>query len=472
MEERIKQLTFQNQLIEKGDRIVIGVSGGADSICLLQVLDSLKDEYELGLHVVHVNHGLRGREADEDEAYVQVVCQELGLPFHVYHIDVAQVARDEGLSTEEAGRNVRYQAFLTVCKEENCNKIAIAHNENDNAETVLFHLIRGTGLRGLTGIKPSRTVAPGIEIIRPLLQTTREEIEEYLHQRGRAYQTDATNLTDDYSRNKVRNQVLRYMKEEINDRVVEHIAGTANQLKEIEDFIKDCVNAAYDVYVETDSYGRVCIKESLQKEHIVLQKGIIRNVLEQLMTNGLKDLEARHLELILQMFDWQVNKKLCLPGGLTVIRGYETIYFQNELARVSKEYNKSVLFAVPIQEPCEYYLEEIGKTLKVEFREYEKSMIIPKNAYTKWFDYDKINHTVLLRTRAAGDYIQVHASGGSKKLKDYFIDRKIAREERNQILLLADGSHIMWILGDRISEKYKVSSATKKILVISLIGGN
>lgn len=474
MKEKMKRFIAEHNLLEYGDRIIVGVSGGADSVCLLHLLYLLKEEYQLTLRVVHINHGIREVTAQEDEAYVRDLCKKLCLDFHAYFYEVEKIAVERGISTEEAGRNVRYEAFVQECMKYNGNKVAIAHNQNDTAETVLFHLVRGSGLQGLTGIPRKRKLTNNITIIRPLLCFTREEIERYLREQEIGYQTDETNLETHYSRNKLRNVVFPYLKEELNEGVIPHIANTANQLRELQQFVENGVFAAYDRYVtKTEQPQTMVLGEEITSEHIVIQKGVIRSLIGKLLPSGLKDVDALHIETICDLFRRQVGRRICLPNQLIAVRQYHGILFRMDRGEtIASSQKKMNPRNIDIHTPREYYFPEIGKTLEVHVIKYEKNRTIPKNAYTKWFDYDKINNTVCLRTRQQGDYIQVNQEGGTKKIKDYFIDQKIPREKRDYYPIIADGSHVMWIIGDRISEGYKVSDQTKTILVISLIGGN
>ena len=201
----------ENKMIEKGDRIVIGLSGGADSVCLLYALIQCFGHEIDKIIAIHINHGLRGDQADEDELFVKDLCKGLDIEFYSIYKDVRKFASENRLSEEEAGRNIRYQTFFKACMKYKCNKIAIAHNRNDNAETMLFNLFRGAGINGLTGIDPKRMMKMGKDqalIIRPLLNTSRDEIEEYLREKEIAYKVDASNLENDYSRNRIRNQVF------------------------------------------------------------------------------------------------------------------------------------------------------------------------------------------------------------------------------------------------------------------------
>jgi tRNA(Ile)-lysidine synthase len=466
MLEKVQSYMIDNKMVEEGDRILIGVSGGADSICLFHVLLQFAPIFDLRLYVVHVNHGIRKMEAKEDEDYVRKICADYDIDFTLVTKDVPKLAKIYGLSEEEAGRKVRYEAFQKIGRMNYCNKIAVAHNKNDNAETVLFHLIRGTGIKGLTGIPPIRD-----HIIRPLLCVEREEIEQYMKVNHLSYRTDSTNLTEDYSRNKIRHRILAYVKREINNQVVDHISNTAAHLKEIENYLDDQIQEAFAKIVSyKEQEKEYCINlAEFSKMDIVIQKGIIRLIIKRL-GKQLKNIDSHHINLVLGLTRKQVGKQLDLPYGILAIKDYESIRMKKKIKEQKDDKNIKG-FTYEIKVPCNLYVPQFNKTISTRLKTYKKSMRIPKNRYTKWFDYDRINNIILLRTKQEGDFIHINSKGSRKKIKSLFIDDKIPREKRNNIPLLADGSHILWILGGRISEAYKVSEETITVLEISIHGG-
>ena len=479
MLDQVKSCIKEYNMITKGDRIVIGVSGGADSVCLFHVLLELKEEYELTLFAVHINHCLRGEEADQDEEYVRNLCLKNNTAFYGIRADVSQISKEKGLSFEEGGRLVRYEEFYRVLKENNCNKIAIAHNKNDNAETFLFHLFRGSGLSGLRGIPPVRD-----EIIRPLLYVTREEIENYLSLRRIEYCNDATNEENDYSRNKIRNQILSYAKENINSKAIEHITMAGNHIREVNDFLEHHIDKAFTILVKIRQDGsyEIPIAALLQEERVV-QRGIIRKLFK-ILINGLKDIDFLHTELVLSLVDKEVGKRLNLPLGLMAIKEYDKLVLKNESTKEiteklaerdrnkKEEYISLDLSSIEEGEEKWYEIPFAEANIKIRKLSYKKSMIFPQNGYTKWFDCDKIKNTVLIRPREEGDYLQIDGAGNKKKIKSLFIDEKVPRDLRDGIPLIADGSHIMWVIGHRMSEGYKISEHTRLILEISVYGGN
>ncbi len=462
-----------NNMIEKEDRIVAGVSGGADSVCLLYVLRKLCIEKKAYLIVVHINHGIRQEEAARDENFVKEMCTHMGIDFISYSFDVKKLSKDGGLSEEEAGRKVRYDAFIETCRLKKCNKIAIAHNKNDNAETILFNLFRGSGMKGLSGIDPNRRIITDKEefrIIRPLLSVERKEIEEFLDNEGISYLIDSTNLTEDYSRNKIRNRILTYTIKEINSGAIHNINEAALQLKEALEYMEANILDRYGVLVkETEKEYRVSVHDILA-EPVVIRKGIILNILEKLAGKR-KDLEAKHVDAVLSLLEKQVGRRIHLPYKIIAERDYEEVklYILKEEGKEALEESK---FApITIEVPGRVNIYQIMKVIETEIIDFDKNISIPKNSCAKWFDYDKIENAVEIRARKEGDYIQINRLGGTKKLKDYFIDQKIPRKLRDSQILVTDGSHIMWIPGnwDRMSEKYKVDETTKKILLMKMI---
>ncbi len=472
MISKVRDYTKKHHMINQGDRIVVGVSGGADSVCLLYVLWRLCDELGFSIIVVHVNHGIRGEAADCDEQYVKELCLRLSIPFYPFHVDVRSMAKKQGLSEEEAGRNARYQAFTQICKETQCNKIAVAHNKNDNAETILFHLFRGAGMKGLSGIEPKRNLKVdgwNVLLIRPLLHIERYEIENYLLKEGITYRTDATNLTEDYSRNKIRNVILSYAVKEINAAAISHINESASKIGEALEFIDSFVALLFLQVVRQEQDSYFINIEALEKEAKVIQKGLLRKVMEQL-SGHLKDLEAKHLEAVLELTGKQVGKVIHLPYDIIARREYKEIRLYQKEEPTDRTEQKTMA-PIQISSPGRHFIPQNGWYLETQIINFEKNMPIPKNSCMKWFDYDKIENAVEIRNRREGDYIQINSMGGRKKLKDYFIDQKIPKTLRDSQILIADGSHIMWIPfeGERMSEKYKVDESTVKVLSMKLI---
>ena len=361
--------------------------------------------------------------------------------------DVPSLAKQWACSEEEAGRLVRYQAFQRVLEETGADKIAVAHNLNDNSETILFNLFRGTGIKGLTGIPVKRD-----NIVRPLLCCTRDEILAFLDKINQQYCTDSTNLATEYTRNKIRLNILPEVRKTINEKADKNVVNAALQLEEISDYINKNTNEAYDIYVE----GNILINEAAGL-HPAILKNVIRRIIEK-EAGKLKDVTSTHVEDVLKLMNMQVSKSVDLPYGLLAVKVYQGIQIKKKDACSQKTVNIDVL-------DDGEFINTHGLEFSLLTNEFAYQNI-EDILYTKWLDYDKIQ-SLTLRNRMPGDYIVVDESGSKKKLKDYFINEKIPKDDRDKILLLADGSHVVWIIGHRISSYYKVSDTTKNILKIT-----
>ncbi len=443
-EEKVFSYIEKYQMIPEKSHVIVGISGGADSVCLLKLLKEYKKLQEFQLCAVHVNHHIRGEEAIRDEEFSKEVCQRLEVPFSVFHYHVPEIARERKISLEEAGRELRREAFKKAIEDiESSGKkiIALAHHENDNAETILHNLLRGSGAAGLGGIRP--VSGENGEYIRPLLFLKRAEIEEYLRIQGISWITDSTNEETEYTRNKIRHQIIPVM-EEINPRAVTCIGRAAENMWKIEEYLQEQTDILYGKYVKKIG-DMFCIKKECFLEKEIMQSYLIMRVLEE-ASKGKKNITAAHIEAVRGLFKGRTGASVSLAWGVTASQVYGDVHIQNKK------------------------VEEVGiYTLEWEVFPYEKQQI-PEKTYTKWFDYDKINSSLSVRHRLQGDYLVINQKGGRKKLKDYLIDCKIPRQERDKLTLLADGSRILWVVGYRISESYKVTSQTKQILKVQVKG--
>lgn len=477
MIKKVQTYIEQNHFIEDGDMVFVGVSGGADSICLLCVLSELYRDKDIKLHAIHVNHQLR-ETALRDQRFAEEMCKRLEVPVTSIAISVEEYAKENGLSTEEAARKLRYRAFADVMEkyaEEvpgHKLKIAVAHNKNDNAETMLFNLFRGTGLKGLAGIPPKRN-----NIIRPLLCVGRDEIEMYLEELGVGYCTDETNLTDDYSRNRIRHHILP-VAEIIHSGAVNQMNETAEGLQLAEDFIFCEVRKAKNQVLEIKDNGFLLYIEELQKHHPYIQQRVLLEILSEFVGTR-KDIAKVHVEALLDLFTLQVGRTRNLPYACIAKRIYEGVLLYrkepgdiNGLALSAKDEELSETFIktklnIPGKTKIALDNRQVVFTCRIFSINSEQSIEIPKEKYTKWFDCDKMGDDVVIRTRQAGDYFTTNTQGGHKDLKSYFIDQKVPGDYRDNILLLAKENHIAWIIGHRTSFSYYVTEETKNILEIS-----
>ena len=451
MYRKFVQFIEKNELFEKNEKLVVGVSGGADSVCLLSLLCKYREEMDFDMTVVHVNHGIRS-EASEDAQFVEELCREYKVPFVLKAVLVNDLAKQWNMSTEEAGRKVRYDAFNEVLGDKG-GKIVVAHNQNDVAETVLFNLFRGSGSAGLVGIR-----AKNGNIVRPLLGFSREEIENYLEENQLNYCIDKTNLTDDYTRNKIRNHILPYAENEIAKGCISHICNTATLLKEQEEYLEIQAEAEWKKIVVFDDTKISCSldKSAFLQLHAYMQKRLLHKTLCY-MAGSQKDITGKHVESVLGLFEKEGMKYVDLPYNLQAKSEYDRVCIEKKELRVCEDHIESDL--------------QVAKGFT--FRIFSAKMLdtIPEKAYTKWFDYDKIEGSLVIRTRKEGDYLVMQDGSHRKSLNRYFIDKKIPKDKRDEVLLLADGSHIMWVIGGRISDYYKITEETKQIIEVQYDGG-
>lgn len=444
---KILETINTHQMASAGEHILAAVSGGADSVCLLCVLNSLKETLGIRLEAIHVHHGLRGAEADRDAGFVKDLCQQLNIPLRIVKRDVAGYAAREGVSLEEAGRILRYEAFYETARERGCEKIAVAHHLDDQAETILHHMVRGSGLRGLGGIRPVRD-----QIIRPLLYVSRDEILSWLDQEGLSFCQDSTNGKNHYTRNRLRNQILPLLKQEINPSAAENIARVGRLSSAADEYLTVQAEKLFAAYgVERDSQTGIPISV-LKSQESIIQTYLLLHMIKKAAARS-RDITFVHVEQVQKLAEKTVGKQVSLPYDLTAKTDYTHLWISRGKCGQSGEKEAKSL---PILEYQQF--------------PYEKHMKIPENQYTKWFDYDKIKGTLSFRFRETGDYFLL-PSGGRKSVKSYMIDRKIPADLRGRIPLLAEGSQVLWLVGYRISEFYKVTEDTKQILQVQMNGG-
>ena len=480
-------------LIESEDLVLVGLSGGADSVCLLLLLIELQKEMAFTLQAVHVEHGIRGAESEADASFAEKLCEKYGVPLQVFHVKAVEYAREKRIGLEEAARILRYNCYRQAAKsvvrdwdafaqsepEGVCDKrsslvkLALAHHADDNAETVLFQMIRGSGIDGLSGMQPKRRLDAGIDVIRPLLGVTRKQIEAYLENVGQTYCIDSTNTETIYSRNKMRQEVLPLLTE-INTQAVSHINQSAAYLRELGDYLQSqVVCAAEDILCENEQ-GILIKKDALLKYPTIIRSEVLHLALVK-AAGVAKDISANHVQNLLGLLDLQVGRYLSLPYGIIAKRGYEGVTLGKETFAEEEE----VFFSINKMELEEQLFQgEFVVTLQdaeISFQlldKVEETTLISKNTYTKCFDYDKIKGSFQIRNRKEGDYLIIDNALHKKRLKEYFINEKIPAKQRGKILLLAEGAKIFWVIGGRISADVKISNQTTKILKVQITGGS
>ncbi|MBQ9589420.1 MAG: tRNA lysidine(34) synthetase TilS [Butyrivibrio sp.] len=464
-----KVLNFINEknMIPKGSRILVGLSGGADSTALLLVLNALKKLLDIEITAVHINHRIR-LEAGEDAQFSEKLCKRLDIQCFVIEKDIPKLSVQWNMTEEEAGRKARYDAFNEVSKKENAQLIAVAHHQNDVAETILMNLLRGSGLHGAAGIRPVRD-----NIIRPLLCVSRKEIEEYLNKLGQDYCHDKTNDENIHTRNIIRNVLIPVMEKEINKGAVEHLYKVAADFSKADDYIRLVASTVYEEVVtcskDTISFNLVRYK----KEEEIIKKEIILKAFEDL-TPSRKDISSAHINAVYRLCENENGTaSLDLPYGITAIRSYETLELtkKDHCDINSERKDFPIPAALKSGEKISFFIPKLGLT-EIEVFEYNGGKLFPTSPYTKWFDYDRIQEAIF-RKRCDDDYIMIEQSGhlNRKKVNKLMTDAKIPRNERDNIYLLADGNNVLWVPGYRMSGAFKVSETTKEILAINIDNG-
>ena len=446
-------------MLKYGEKVIAGISGGPDSMCMLHQLLDLREEMGIEILVVHVEHGMRGSESEEDARFVEKYCKEKKLDFYLFKENIGHMAKKSHMSIEEAGRVARYKAFQKTLLKHHGDKIAVAHNLNDQAETVLFHLFRGSGLKGAGGIQPVNG-----KIIRPLLNIEKDEILLYLKKEKIPFRRDRTNDLDCYSRNKIRHNILP-MAETIVSKAAIHLSEAAKVFREAEDYLEEKARKAYEQYIlKEGDENKIIISYHIREEHPLIQKYVFRMCIENL-SGKRKDIGTVHLEKIQDLLGGQVGRKWDFPYNITGEKEYTSV-----LLYKNREWKEAASKDIEISVPGKYNIESMGE-LSVTVVERRGCCSFQEKMYTKWLDYDKIKNNLCLRKRKEGDYITISKNCCRQKLKAFYINEKIPRDERSKIWLLADDSHIIWIIGHRISEYYKITEKTKKILKVQLMGG-
>lgn len=453
MLEKVNQTIINYQMIEANDSILVGVSGGVDSVVLLDILVKLRPVYNLTIFVAHLNHGLRGKVADEDEAFVVNLAEKYNVKVYTKKEDMLAYADANKISSEEAGRVLRYAFFDEIMQRENIQKIAIAHNKNDQAETILMRIMRGTGLDGIVGIKPVNG-----RIIRPLLFCSRAEIEAFESTEKLNHREDDTNKENIYTRNTIRNQLIPQLENLYNPNLVEGLSRMgqllADDLEIIENQLEEILQKiAFQRQEKMVSFNRrVFLDLSLGLKRRVLRHAI------QSIQGDLVNIEEKHIRNMIQLISQgKTGKEIHLTNGWIAKNNYD--FF--EISQPSEKY-------------ANYEFElEIGKkqsfgTFEIETFVEDKIKIdfYTKDIFLKFFDYDRIKSSLKVRNRRPGDRIVPLGMKGSKKIKDLFIDEKVASDKRNQIPLIVCGDEIVWVVGYRIGDGFKVSEQTKKVLVV------
>jgi tRNA(Ile)-lysidine synthase len=460
LEPRVLRFIKEHHLISGPHPLVVAVSGGQDSVCLLHVLVQLQDELDIKLHIAHLNHQLRAAESEADAEYVARLADQLSIPATIEQRDVKSYRVRQRISLEEAAREVRYTFLAEVAKSAGTSRVAAGHTTDDHAETILMHLIRGTGTRGLRGLQPSsrwRASGSSLTIIRPLLQVRRQETADYCQNHQLMPRIDTSNLSLSPLRNRIRYQLLPQL-QSYNPRVVEALLRTARIAGEDFAFLDKETAQLWDSIAQRQEDLIVLDKGRFLELPPALQRHLLRAAIEELLGN-LKDIETRHIEEIMTTLTKPAGKRLSLPGGL----GFTIEYNQYLLGPES-----TVLAPFPALRG-EFTLKVPGETLLPGWRVaayiIEREQMADRDSdFTAYFDLDKVGGNAVVRTRQAGDRFQPLGMSQPKKLGEFMIDAKIPRAWRQRVPVVCSPQHILWVVGWRIDNRVRVTEDTGQVL--------
>ncbi len=445
MDSKVQQTIQKYNMLSAGDGVLVGLSGGADSVTLLHILCGMKDTMQLRLYACHVNHGLRGKEADSDEAFCRRLCKELEIELFVLRCNVAEEAKKRKIGTEQCGREIRYAFFAEKAKALQA-KIATAHTASDNAETILFNLTRGSGLSGICGIPPVRD-----NIVRPLIAADRSEIEDYCRRHELRYVTDSSNLTRDYSRNRLRLDVMPVLRQ-INPRVEASLYDFSERMRLTEEFLNDAAAEALKKASVRGGYDAKTMAE--------LPEAVFAAAARKLCREFALIPEAKHIELM---------QKIVYNGGAAEIgRGVKAVMKQGifRICRPKQHRSEDVYIADFSKLLC--IDDKILRFRLLKIDEYHNGVKKGDFLLANSLDYGTIPLTSCFRYRKSGDSFSMYPRGLTKPVRKLFNEMKVPTEQRDSILLLADENRILWIEGTGVCRECRVTEKTKKVLVITI----
>lgn len=465
-EKKIADFVETNPNFKSADKILLAVSGGADSIALLYVMTALKAKGILKGELIcaHINHCLRGEEGDTDQEFVKEQTADLNLKLITRQINVKEFAEKNKLSVETAGRKLRIQALCDIAADNNCSSIATAHHADDNAETILHRLSRGTGFRGLAGIWPVKKFDQ-LTFVRPLLFLRRSEIIKYLEGKNLKWRTDKTNTDCIYRRNFIRHRLLPDLQQHCKTSIVEQLSKLSCSTRRFNKMVSKCANNLWPKMVSCDDY---CVKLKIpefQKQHREVKVELIRKSLLKL-GSGQRNLTKLHFDRVLELCEKnQSGKKIELPSGFTVYRQYGELVLGQSL-KIQNVCTEAVKINVPGKTKFTGYCIEASiidmqPTRLGEFK-------AKKDKFIEYMDLEKVKLPLEVRSRKPGDRFQPLGLAGEKKVGKFLTNEKLPQELREKILIIKDLEKIIWVSPVRISEDVKVTHRTRKVLKLKV----
>ena len=443
----------RHSMLSGGEKILVGLSGGPDSVCLLSVLSALRERFVLEISAVYIDHEMRPNETGKEIEFCRNLCQRLNVPFYTKAVNVKSYARDRKMNMQEAARQLRYRTLEEISHDIGADRIALGHTANDQAETLLMRLFRGSGPTGLSGIPPVRKT-----IIRPLIDIGREEIEKFLGDEKTEHITDSSNLKKSYLRNKIRLSLIPTLKE-YNPDLIDTLSKTAAIFRDEERYFETIVTKALMKLISRKTDSRI---ELFLAPLEIMDKAIMRRVLRRAIdeTKGLRGISFIHIEDITDLIrSGDSGDRIYLPKGIRVIKEYSIVILTSELPATLGSYSLSV--------PGEVILKEAGILIKSSLNTRSESQAREDN--DRWtasgiFDADKLKYPLVVRRRKDGDFFYPAGFGKRKKIQDFFVDEKVPRDERDRVPLVISGNDIIWVVGYRGDQRFKVGEGTEKVV--------
>jgi tRNA(Ile)-lysidine synthase len=459
-------------MLKRGDHLLVAVSGGPDSVALLRALFRLAAEYQLRLTAAHLNHGLRGDEAKKEQQFVSHLCAGLGITCFCKAIDIHMLRAGSGKSIEEIGREERYRFLIETAETCGARKIATGHHRDDQAETVLINLIRGSGPKGLKGIRPIRDG----RIIRPLLNVSRTEILAFLNREGLAYVVDSSNLNPIFLRNRVRNELIPELTTRFNPRIVEGLCHLAEIVRREDNYLQATVRQILQQWGVVLGAAETSLPIARFRElHEAMQGRIIKYLLEAASPSG-NGIGYRHIEAVLRILRPSSRRRasLHLPCLICVDRDGDALRIRRECSRqvrreARNEKTGPSFYSYPVEVPGMVHLNAIGRDIRFDVIDKPGFQEMKDQPGVAFMDFERIAPPLILRNHRPGDRIEPLGMSGIKKVKSYFIDSKIPYRLRNRIPLLVDDRSVVWIAGERISDRVKVTERTKRVLTAEMV---
>ncbi len=465
---KIKQTLADHKMVAAGDILLLGISGGPDSVALLRALFELKQEFGIELVIAHLNHGTRGEESDRDAGFVKDLGETLQIKTLIEKMDVASHQAAFKTSFQETARLLRLDFFQRAMSQVVASKIALGHTSDDQVETVLINLLRGSGLQGVGGMSPVR-----LPYIRPLFHCSRSEIIEFLKEKKIPYCKDASNDKTDYLRNRIRLELIPFLQEKYNPRIKENLFDASGIFRADNDYLKTLEDHEFERAVLNSG-----LSETLHMDipyflglPLALKRRLVRKAIQSIK-GDLRRISFFHIQEALDLFEKaQQGKRITLPGYLEILCLGDRVEFkriqESDSSILSADESEAIDWMRPLNIPGETQVEKAGLTLKTEIIDTVETDFSADQTNQAFLDFDKTGEKIMVRFFQAGDRLTPLGMKGTKKLKSLFIDEKVPREIRSAIPILTTGDNdIIWVYGTRIADAYRVTSDTSKILFI------